>query len=512
MKEKAFDLIKNKIKWFVFGVALVYFLFSCFLILQTNYNITMLTIISALLIIVEICLFLTFNIKISSIYCIFLLIFNIFYFGIPLALLFSSGFSSDSYLYWLTFAHSAQVTETSLCKAYLLSTICSFSLAVVRCLFTLRKHDEKVAKAIVVKFNNRRMADALLFSFIVLAAVSFFPYIWVQISAFSTVLKNGYASVYSISNVPGIVQTVASFFTTSLLFGCVYFCFAEGKGAKIFYFLITVFIALSLAEMIKGTRLKQTIYLIVAITLLPHRLKNKKNKILFGSLLAIAVFIGLSFLSYISFARNAGGATIGGFFEFIFSNGFLSVPAKAFIECGNTIKSLYLAIEYFPSYHDYFYGFTYISSFASVYPNTFNLYGDFVDYYSFVKFLPRNTQFSLGGSILGEAFANFGFIGAIIFMIIFSLALNYVCAIEKVSKEKNNTFTLFFCLFLYRYFLEWIRGYFVSMVFPSFVVFIVLFFSYLLLKSKNIRLLVFLRKISQKRNTLFVDSYEEITV
>lgn len=500
MKQKTCDFSKKYIKWIVLSIATIYFLFSCFFIYFYKYNVWTIAIISLLLIIFEFALLILFGIKVNSLYSIFLLLFNIFYFGVPLAIFFSSSFDTNYYLYWLSFSHSTQATNSSLSAAYVLSIIFSYLYTSVGCIiFAFRAPLLEATKprSLINKIllnRNERIDNAVLLAFIVIFIFSLVPYFWTQISAVQTFIKHGYSSVYTNESVPGIIQTISPFFNISLLFCCIYFYLCQNQKSKIFYIVISIFILIELLEMIKGTRLKQVIYLIVVLILLSKRMITKKQKYIFAISLFFGLLFGSTVLTYISYARSTVGISLNSFLGFIFSNSLGTVFARTLTEYGNTIKSLFLAIEYYPSYHNYFYGFTYLCSFASVYPNTFNIYGDFVNFYSFVKFLPKSTQYSLGGSVVGEAYANFGFFGSIIFAHILPIILLSISIFFDLSVDKKNRNFIFISLFLYRFALEWIRGYFVTFIFPLFAILLAVFVCWLILKKKTP---VFLKKIMQ---------------
>lgn len=480
-----------------FGILLFCGLSFLFLSTQT-YNILSVALFS-LLFLAAIVLFMGVNkIRYFSFVGVFIFLLYIFNFGIPISAFFSYSLTKpnmvNSYLYWLSFAYSPYVELDVLSNSYIFTAFfISFLLIGLSLGYEVRQKCRffKSGKLDSIKNIFSANDDKRYITFaIILAAVSWPPFLINLISDFALFISGGYLATYK-NSLPGFISTLASLFYVSMLVFIVYFKSKKMESRKhklLFYLFGSISMLFCLLEMLKGTRYHQSIYILVFIFLMVEDLlKNmkKKTKWILSICTIVLGLFALYFLSYISAHRNSGNISISHFFRFVIDNGVGSVIVKLLIEFGSSIKSTQLAMQFIPSYNDYFYGFTYISSFASIYPNVFNLYGDFVKNYTFTLFFPDFTTYAIGGNMIGEAFFNFGYFISMPFALLIGFFISKVHLLLNIATERKQPFIHVLSLMCFVSLFSWIRGFFCSFIFTFFVLLAIYFSTHLFFKRKQ---------------------------
>lgn len=200
--------------------------------------------------------------------------------------------------------------------------------------------------------------------------------------------------------------------------------------------------------------------------------KPKKRMIFFG----IVAALGLSaVMSIIATVRTHGGISI----ENLLFAAELSTdnPILMFLaEMGGTMIDIIYAISDFPEYTSYGLGMSYIDSMLSVIPYYEANIASEVNLY-FIKGF--RTYYSLGGSWIGEAFYNFGWLSFIFCFFVGKLFGKIENVFDRCEKKGDYTGVLIMLPFIF-YFIGYARDYFYKFVTAIQVCLVVLFIGYII--------------------------------
>lgn len=137
-----------------------------------------------------------------------------------------------------------------------------------------------------------------------------------------------------------------------------------------------------------------------------------------------------------------------------------------FSDFGGTIASLLSAVKNF-NLSNYFFGITYIVAAFYIFPMASRFFPE--EYLNFVNAFPLYEKRSLGGSVLGEAYVNFGIFGGIV---LFLLGI-FISRLYSRQKNTKNEFYYCWSFICFLQILNLVRGYVKNAVFLSFWMFIV---------------------------------------
>ena len=151
-------------------------------------------------------------------------------------------------------------------------------------------------------------------------------------------------------------------------------------------------------------------------------------------------------------------------------------------EFGGSMISLIYSMRFVPSYANYNFGLTYIISLLLISPklpqamvNALN------NNFAFTSVFPSAYLDSLGGSVLGELYYNFGWLGALCTLFL-GLFISRIDIKINQSKQCKDWITLGMIVsFLPQIFL-WVRDYFSGILFVGFWISVVL---YVVFKAKK---------------------------
>lgn len=229
---------------------------------------------------------------------------------------------------------------------------------------------------------------------------------------------------------------------------------------KIFFTIVCIY---GLISMLSGNRSLQ-LMLIITSSYIYFKIvkKPKKTTIAMGIIIG---YLGMAVLNGIMQIRDFG-LTIEKLFNVIITSIWENPILATIGEFGGTLLSVSLAIYHYPQNVPFKLGLTYIISWISIYPNTGNLLGDFPDEYVYIYDFPNNS-YTLGGSYIGELYANFGWMG-IVGAIGVGIFIGSVCNNVVYGIEDKKWFKVAEQFILFYYLIFWVRNYFYAFIFTYF--------------------------------------------
>lgn len=224
--------------------------------------------------------------------------------------------------------------------------------------------------------------------------------------------------------------------------------------------------------MLSGDRGTNMIYIITNLFIYCKFVsKPKVRSVLVG--IVIGYFF-LGFVSAISLFRYTDFSfeSFLQVFDLRSSDGIIYSSLREF---GGSMISLIYSMRFIPSYANYNYGLTYIVSLLLISPklpqamvNALN------NNFAFTSVFPTAYLDSLGGSVLGELYYNFGWLGAL-FTLFVGLFISSIDLKINQSKQSKDWVTLGMIISFLPQIILWVRDYFSGIVFVGFWISVVLY-------------------------------------
>lgn len=315
-------------------------------------------------------------------------------------------------------------------------------------------------KVLVRRDSVYRLKVAGWFLFV----ISVGPYVSETIQDMLLSMVEGYGAIFGerkvgLDNLSGFL---AGYFIPSVI--CLFIAY---KGNKLMMFLIVIFLLANVVVLLlTGGRSNAVIMLALLVVLFNYLVKRFTKKwLIVGTL---SVFIILQLLSYVASVRTEKGRTAS--FEGIkFEN---SAAVDAIAEMGGSMFCLIKTKDLVPSREPYRYGKSYAFAFTTIIPNL-----------NFWKIHPAKKESNLsewltetldldygtGFTMCAEAFANFGYMGFIVFFF-WGWFLASIFGKIEISMRTRNYALMAFLLILFWYFLKLPRNNFINLVRPLFYV------------------------------------------
>jgi len=290
--------------------------------------------------------------------------------------------------------------------------------------------------------------------------ISVIPTLYIDYNKWLLYLHGSYSDTYKFFY-NGWISILTKPFMVSLLLMMI----GKRKNQKVALVILILSSMYMVFMMFKGNRASQVIFLFIISFVylkLVHKKKMKPKSIL-G--LGIAGYFGVAIIDYIGSVRSSGLFGISSVIDGIAKNLNGSAIASFIDEMGCTLISLAYSVAYFPSFHAYNFGKTYLIALTAIYPNFGGALGSLVDEYSFTNSFPEQVRQFLGGSYLGEAYFNFGFTGGLIGIILIGVFISSVSNILEKSILEDNILTTAIVMTVLPGMLIWLRGTFYGMVF-----------------------------------------------
>ncbi|MCH5185483.1 MAG: O-antigen polysaccharide polymerase Wzy [Oscillospiraceae bacterium] len=170
----------------------------------------------------------------------------------------------------------------------------------------------------------------------------------------------------------------------------------------------------------------------------------KLGKISLGKLILFAVlgYMGIMCLAIIAYVRGNGLITPESISE---GAGNIESPLlKMLEEFGGSLYTVILTKAQIPKYFPYKYGTTYLSALVSLFPTV----NDFMrEAYDWSLYYNEYAVTSMGGSVIAEIYANFGYWGVFPAMLMGYFINNISNKFDMFFTEQKYTKTVFFILF-----------------------------------------------------------------
>lgn len=380
----------------------------------------------------------------------FVVLSSIFHFGE--ALLLALGRNDLFGLYDnIDLAGSMKIYNLSNAFALLIQGIVAFGIC---CYFKKNKNivyvetdkNKEINEEETQKLSLAFKIGVILFS---IGVVPQFLYYWNQIKV---ILQGGiYSGVRSSGDI-GFALNFATFYLPGM------FLMLIGSKNKVWRARIIILLgtAFELFCMISGNRSRQLIT-IISYLFIYYRLISKFDRKK-GIIYAILGYFMIVLLYFISAYRNFVIATdintlIDRFLEIASGEPVLELLAQL----GSNLNVVCITLRSIPSYHPFNYGFTYIVSWLSIYPNTGGLLGDIPNMYAFLNFI--DTDLPLGGSYIAELYFNFGWF-SLPFALFIGLFIGWIGNKIESSMTRKNWLAFAVLMVTFGWLLWWIRDYF----------------------------------------------------
>ncbi len=285
------------------------------------------------------------------------------------------------------------------------------------------------------------------------------PFLYVDITRLIHTMTSGYGDIYHIAERDVLLkyfEHISHLFRPAVILLMVSNC----KKTKVATSILVIFSIYSLTMMLSGARMVALIYVLSIIVVYVRFVLKRITvfKFVMITLLGLLVFTSLPVLSTM---RRSG-----------VSRNYYSEATSVVAEAGGSINSAIrefggtqVSVIYSIMFtRDFNYGKTYVASLLCISPklpsslDKTNL--------AFTRSFPERYQQSLGGSCIGEAYYNFGWLSILFFLIVGLLLGKLEKKICLVSR--SNLLTSVFCLALIPGFFTWVRDFFMIFVFTAF--------------------------------------------
>lgn len=385
-----------------------------------------------------------------SVYNIFIMLTYLFHFGQALIriLPFEDILSMRSVL--------AKSNENILIEAELFAMLCIFGIS----MGYLLKKNRNISN-VVFQDEETELLRIRKISITVLA-VTFFPMLYIDFSKIIALSLSGYDATYLVyqNGIGKYFGAIGQF--CKLIFPLLIFTYKNNKKkATIIMCVTTLYL---LIVMFSGDRGTSVIY-IVSILFVYFKFINKLK---FRTVVIGVIFIYFMFgiLSAISIFRYHDFSFVG-FLEAYNARKGDGIIYSSLREFGGTMLSLVHSIDYVPMNSFWGMGSTYIMSILYISP----WLPDFItnvcmNSVSYIHAFPTSAMdfVSLGGSYLGELYYNFGWV-APVFSIIIGV---FIKKMDNEFDSKVSVRKVAFYIVLLPSFILWVRDFYVSIIFKTF--------------------------------------------
>lgn len=326
-------------------------------------------------------------------------------------------------------------------------------------------------KIIGTKKLNYTVTDKqLLYTGAFLFVIGIIPKLTIDFNKLIIGLGHGYLEVYKID------MSGKGGLSTFVYTGVICIMLAKRKNENFCRWLLLLTVIYEGVMMLSGGRYT-SMAMIITICFIYIKYIGKINlkKIIIYLILGIFLLTLMNTIREVRVSAVSASLFVNEYFIQLKNNPFIGLV----MEMGGTMKSLVLSIQYFPSYSDYAYGSTYYEAALSTIPILSN--SSFVDTNKlfFIYNFPNSK--SLGGSYLGEAYYNFGFLG-----IVFSYFLGlFIGKVGRVFEEKEFRCNVILFVPIMMYSLMYIRGYIYSFKIAIYHIITILLLFYILKKYKR---------------------------
>lgn len=326
------------------------------------------------------------------------------------------------------------------------------------------------------KFNERELFRIRKIALLILI-IGIIPMIYSDVSKIDALISGGYLNTYNTysSGIGKLLFTFGHLGRTGLLL----LMFSLQKNKTIATRLLLLTMSYYTVMMLSGDRSTNMIYIISSFFIYFKYIKSMKTKHVIIGLIAIYFLAG--FLSAISLFRQSD-FSLTSFFDVFSMRSKDGIIYSCLREFGVTLGSLVSAIEYIPSYSNYNYGMTYITSIFAILPKLPDFLVEiFNNSFTFIHAFPNQASAQLAGSYIGELFYNFGWFGSI-----FSVFIGLIIGkIENVMNKSVNIKLISIYIVLLPSLLLWVRDFYCNLLFKTFWIGLLIYFLKVKSNEKN---------------------------
>ena len=293
--------------------------------------------------------------------------------------------------------------------------------------------------------------------------VTIVPAVYFDIQSFKATLLYGYGAMYHLSETNDLIKygyIITPFFKHSILL--LLLSYYKEKNKALIILLISV--SYLFITMLSGARINALIYVIIySFIYIKIYIKkiNLKNILLLGSIIVAIIII----IPSISNIRGSGDMSLSSIQEasntIRSDKGTISSFAEEF---GDTQITMIYSMMFTDTYNC---GLTYPLSFLQISPKLPPSWMDFLsNQFMYTESFPAIYKETLGGSCIGEAYYNFGWLGLLFFffvgMFVKRLDSN-IC-----SFTKNNYLIFIIYISILPGLIMWVRGAFYQIIYIAF--------------------------------------------
>lgn len=344
-------------------------------------------------------------------------------------------------------------------KAEVLCIVCIFTITIGYVLFNNTFHIANIQKNIIDIHQDMSVFKK---NILLLFTITLIPMLYIDIQKITALKVSSYDATYLVyqNGLSKYIGLIGQF--CKLLFPLMIYCYKDDikKSTKVFVF-SSLYL---LIAMLSGDRGSSVIYLITNVFVYFNFVKKIKVKTAIFGIFIVYFILGL--ISALSIFRYADFTlkNLVESYQFRKSYGIIYSTLREF---GGSLLTLTHAIKYIPSYSPWGMGLTYFLSIFFVSPYIPNfITNNFINFISYTHAFPTYAfeYASLGGSVIGELYYNFGILTPV-----------FTCILGIFIKKMDNTFfiynepkrVIFYIILLPSFFL-WVRDFYVTIIFKTF--------------------------------------------
>lgn len=285
-------------------------------------------------------------------------------------------------------------------------------------------------------------ANSVSFVFGILFIISAPFFYKIMVTQFLAAREFGYGEIYDLSN-NTLYESLSMWYVPSLF--ALFYC---NKNKNIKYVYLILLLIPVLGYLYIGTRSKPMAILICLLYLWDSSIKKfSKKRIALLFLVCIFMLVVISTISYI---RGTSNRSIEDMYEVAINVGVSDSVVHALGEFGSSMQVWIRLQHIIPEKAGYGFGFSYLSAVLSCIPSVLLGGFSFARYSNLSVWITNieNANYGLGFSMLGEAYYNFGWIGAIFFGFICRFVF-YMLSGNWVPKRMKNYQNIFSAIALY---------------------------------------------------------------
>lgn len=353
--------------------------------------------------------------------------------------------------------------------ALLLSFLCISFLSVG---YAFSTKNELVSKSdYLVSINDKTLSQIRKVS-IYIIALTFIPLIIIDFLQIQYTLENGYGGLYTYMGQNLFIKYFGMFTTftrPAILLLILTYKNSPKKALRV----LIAFCAYSLLTMLSGARAEPMIFMLSALLIYLKGVKSlSERSVFFLVLFFVATIYVIPFLSSFRVESHEVGEVMSNVAKD--SNQIESILD----EFGGTVVSVIYSMVFTSHFN---YGLTYLCGLVTISPKLpESLLPLLSTQLTYTNSFPESYQAFLGGSCIGEAYYNFGWLSPLLFIIIGNMLAKVDYYLSNFNRR--NVMGILISITVLPYLFLWVRGFYCTMIFP--VVWVPLLYRFFLKRTK----------------------------